>query len=135
MFNPPHASHFGGAWERMIGVTRRILDSMLLRNGMKGLTHDTLSTFLAEVCAIVNSRPLTTITEDASDLSILTPAMILTQKVGHLPESYQPLNPKNCTSLSGVTFKLSQKNFGENGNVSIYPPSKFDKSGCQMIPV
>lgn len=51
VFNPPHASHFGGAWERMIGVTRRILDSMLLRNGMKGLTHDTLSTFLAAFCA------------------------------------------------------------------------------------
>lgn len=29
-FNPLHASHMGGAWERMIGVTRRILDSMLL---------------------------------------------------------------------------------------------------------
>lgn len=61
---------------------------------MKGLTHDTLSTFLAEVCAIVNSRQLTTITEDASDLSILTPAMILTQKVGHLPESLPTIEPK-----------------------------------------
>lgn len=94
MFYPPHALYFGGAWERMIGVTRRILDSMFLRNGMKGLTHDTLSTFLAEVCATVNSRPLTTITEDASDLSILTPAMILTQKVGHLPESLPTIVPK-----------------------------------------
>ncbi|XP_062581612.1 uncharacterized protein LOC134243375 [Saccostrea cucullata] len=94
IFNPPHASHFGGAWERMIGVTRRILDGMLLRNGMKGLTHDTLSTFLAEVCAIVNSLPLTTITEDASDPSFLTPAMILTQKIGHLPESLPDIDPK-----------------------------------------
>ena len=30
LFNAPHASHMGGVWERMIGVTRRILDSMLL---------------------------------------------------------------------------------------------------------
>ena len=29
IFNPPHASHVGGVWERMIGVTRRILDSIL----------------------------------------------------------------------------------------------------------
>lgn len=27
-FNPPHASHMGGVWERMIGVTRKILDSV-----------------------------------------------------------------------------------------------------------
>ena len=32
-------------------------------------------------------------------------------------------------------IKLSQMKFGENGNVSIYPPSKFDESGCQMNPV
>ncbi|KAK7882975.1 hypothetical protein WMY93_029149 [Mugilogobius chulae] len=29
-FNPPHASHMGGAWERMIGVARRILDQCFL---------------------------------------------------------------------------------------------------------
>ena len=28
-FNPPHSSHMGGVWERLIGVSRRILDSML----------------------------------------------------------------------------------------------------------
>lgn len=27
-FNPPHTSHIGGAWERMIGLKRKILDSM-----------------------------------------------------------------------------------------------------------
>ena len=26
IFNPPHSSHMGGAWERMIGISRRILD-------------------------------------------------------------------------------------------------------------
>ncbi len=26
-FNPPHASHMAGSWERMIGVARRILDT------------------------------------------------------------------------------------------------------------
>jgi hypothetical protein len=94
VFNPPHASHFGGVWERMIGVTRRVLDGILLRKGIKGLTNETLSTFLLEVCAIVNSRPLTEVSEDASDPSVLTPAMILTQKTGLLPESIPSIDPK-----------------------------------------
>ncbi len=30
-FNPPNSLHKGGSWERMIGVARRILDCILLR--------------------------------------------------------------------------------------------------------
>ncbi|VDI65600.1 Hypothetical predicted protein [Mytilus galloprovincialis] len=55
IFNPPHSSHMGGAWERMIGITRRILDSMLLNAAGRSLTHDVLNTLMAEVSAIVNS--------------------------------------------------------------------------------
>ncbi|KAI3372519.1 hypothetical protein L3Q82_023000 [Scortum barcoo] len=55
VFNPPHASHMGGSWERMIGVTRRILDSMLAGVTLKQLTHEVLTTFLAEVTAIVTT--------------------------------------------------------------------------------
>lgn len=57
LFNPPYISHFGGSWERMIGVVRRLLDGALLKNNINTLTHESLCTFLAEVCAIVNSRP------------------------------------------------------------------------------
>ena len=35
LFNAPHASHMGGVWERAIGHARRILDSMLLKEGSK----------------------------------------------------------------------------------------------------
>lgn len=54
IFNPPHSSHIGGIWERRIGITRRILDSMILEVQSKDLTHEVLTTFLAEVCAIEN---------------------------------------------------------------------------------
>ena len=81
VFNPPHASHMGGTWERMIGVSRRILDSMLQQTSPSRLTHDVLSTLMAEVTGIVNSRPLTPISTDPESPFLLTPAMLLTQKV------------------------------------------------------
>lgn len=81
LFNPPHSSHMGGAWERMIGVSRRILDSMLSQVSPSHLTHEVLSTFMAEVSAIINARPLTPISTDADSPCLLTPTKILTQKV------------------------------------------------------
>lgn len=39
IFNPPHASHFGGTWERMISLPRRVLDSMFLQL-KDNLTHE-----------------------------------------------------------------------------------------------
>ena len=85
LFNPPHASHMGGTWERMIGVARRILDAMLLEHGAARLTHEVLVTFMAEVTAIVNARPLTSVSTDPDQPVILTPAMLLTQKIGTPP--------------------------------------------------
>ena len=80
IFNPPHASHAGGVWERMIGVTRRILDSIFADLGPRHLTHEVLSTLMAEVTAIVNARPLIPVPSDPDMPEILTPATLLTQK-------------------------------------------------------
>ncbi|XP_051792766.1 uncharacterized protein LOC127530319 [Acanthochromis polyacanthus] len=85
IFNPPHSSHMGGAWERMIGVSRRILDSMLNETSHSRLTHEVLSTFMAEVTAIINARPLTPISSDPESPFLLTPTSLLTQKVCTLP--------------------------------------------------
>lgn len=43
VFNPPHATHMGGSWERLIGLSRRILDAILLQENIQ-LTHDILCT-------------------------------------------------------------------------------------------
>lgn len=85
LFNPPHASHMLGSWERMIGVAHRILDAMLLQHKHIPLTHEVLVTFMAEVTAIVNARPLTTIFIDPEHPVILSPATLLTQKQGVPP--------------------------------------------------
>ena len=84
VFNPPHSSHMGGAWERMVGVSRRILDCMLLEEKSR-LTHEVLTTLMAEVSAIINARPLIPVSSDSESPLILSPLVLLTQKTGALP--------------------------------------------------
>ena len=54
ILNPPHAPHFGGAWERLIGIVKRILSAILSEPVNQHLTHDVFCTLMAEVTAIVN---------------------------------------------------------------------------------
>jgi hypothetical protein len=85
-FNPPHSSHMGGAWERLIGTSRRILDSMLSESSLKNLTHDVLVTLMAEVAAIVNNRPIVPVSTDPENPFILSPSTLLTHKTGQEPD-------------------------------------------------
>ena len=80
-FNPPHSSHMGGVWERMIGNARRILDALLLKTNTARLSHEVLVTLMSEVMAIMNGRPLVPVSSDPDMPTVLTPAMLLTQKV------------------------------------------------------
>ena len=57
-FNPPHASHTGGTWERMIGEARRVLEAMLADVSPKHLTHEVLTTLMAEVSAIAGAHQM-----------------------------------------------------------------------------
>ena len=68
-FNPPSASHMGGAWERMIKSVRRILQALVKE---KTLNDDQLQTFLLEAEAILNARPLTPVTLDVDGETPLT---------------------------------------------------------------
>lgn len=72
--NPPAGSHFGGVWERMIRLVRRVLNSVLRQ---QVLHDDGLSTVLCETEAILNDRPLTKFSDDPHDLEPLTPNHIL----------------------------------------------------------
>ncbi|XP_056430806.1 uncharacterized protein LOC130369492 [Hyla sarda] len=105
LFNTPHSSHMGGAWERLIGVARRILDAMLLQSKPTHLTHETLSTFMAEVMAIINSRPLVPISTDPDNPTVLTPAMLMTQKVDSLSA---PCGDFSTTELHAKQWKQVQ---------------------------
>jgi len=83
-FNPPDSSHMGGLWEHMIGIARRILDSMFLQLSTH-LTHKVLCTLMAEVSAIINAQSLLPVSADPEQPCILSPSMLLTQKTGVPP--------------------------------------------------
>ena len=79
-FYTPPSSHMGGAWERLIGITRRILDSILFDAKHTRITHEVLSNFMAEATAIINVRPLFSVSTDSDSSLILSPSTLLTQK-------------------------------------------------------
>lgn len=79
----------------MIGVTRSILISMLLGVSVKNLAHEVLCFLMAEVTAIINGRPLVTVSTDPDNPEILTPAVLVTRKSSRPSDiEYQPVNPK-----------------------------------------
>ncbi|KAI4884310.1 hypothetical protein NFI96_008914, partial [Prochilodus magdalenae] len=77
MFNPPFGSHHGGVWERMIRSIRKVLNTTLR---MQNLDEEGLHTFLCEAEAILNSRPITTASNDPDDMEALTPNHLLLLK-------------------------------------------------------
>ena len=74
IFNPPAASHMGGIWERMICSVRQILRAMLRE---QVVSDEVLSTVLAEVTKILNSRPLSRNSDSPLDEQPLTPNHLL----------------------------------------------------------
>lgn len=73
-FNPPSASHMGGSWERQIRTVRKVLGALLKQ---QALSDEGLTTLMCLVEAIINGRPLTVVSDDASDPEPLTPNHLL----------------------------------------------------------
>ena len=64
---------------------------MFLELGASQLTHELLVTLMAEVAAIVNARPITTVPSDTDEPQPISPAMLLTMKarpLGPLPGEF-----------------------------------------------
>ena len=73
-FNPPHAPHMGGAWERLIRSVKGILRHLI---GERLLNDEELVSFLCETEKILNDRPLTRMGSDPRDPTPLTPSHLL----------------------------------------------------------
>ncbi|GFV83556.1 integrase catalytic domain-containing protein [Trichonephila clavipes] len=72
-FNPPSSPWWGGFWERLIGILKDLLRKTL---GRSCLSYEELQTLVCECESVMNSRPLTYISEE-QELKTLTPSMFL----------------------------------------------------------
>lgn len=82
-------------WERQIRTVRQLLGGITQE---QKLSKDQLETLFCEVEAIVNSRPLTPLSDDPNDFEPLTPAHLLTWKsTADAPAG--PFRPRECLAL------------------------------------
>ncbi|UYV64155.1 hypothetical protein LAZ67_2006800 [Cordylochernes scorpioides] len=73
-FIPPGAPWWGGWWERLIGMMKQLLFRIL---GQTSLGYEELSTVMCDVEGLMNTRPLTYLTEESEDLAPLAPSLFL----------------------------------------------------------
>lgn len=86
-FIPPLSPHMGGSWERMIGLVKTSIKTTLHEHHPR---EETLRTVLCEAQALINSRPLTEISNDSND-ECLTPNHFLigTASTNPIPGTFE----------------------------------------------
>ena len=70
-FGPAASGHWGGVWERLVGLIKNSMKACL--NG-KVVNVDTFDTLCAAVAGVVNRRPLTAANNDVNSVQVLSPA-------------------------------------------------------------
>ena len=78
-WNPPLAPHFGGVFESTIKSAKRAI-SAILRDA--DINDEELQTTFVGVESLMNSRPLTTLSDDPNDEPVLTPNHFLIGQMG-----------------------------------------------------
>ncbi|XP_037932562.1 uncharacterized protein LOC119667346 [Teleopsis dalmanni] len=83
-FIPPRSPHFGGLWEAAVKSAKGHLFRSLANAKM---TIEELMTALIEIEAVMNSRPISPLSNDPNDLEALTPGhFLIGTPINSLPE-------------------------------------------------
>lgn len=102
---PPRAPHFGGAWESQIKTIKFHLKRII---GEHKLRQEQFNTILAQIEAVVNSRPLCQFHTDTDGWQLLTPShFLIGRALNAIPEP--DLTQVRQNSLKA--YKLSQQLF------------------------
>ncbi|XP_072400337.1 uncharacterized protein [Diabrotica undecimpunctata] len=99
-FIAPRSPHHGGIWEAAIKSCKYHLVRMM---GNNIFTFEELTTILAQIEAVLNSRPLCPLSDSQTDFSFLTPAHFL---IGSSMTSY---SEKDISTKSENSLSLWQK--------------------------
>ncbi|XP_058448639.1 uncharacterized protein LOC131428610 [Malaya genurostris] len=96
-FIPPRTPNFGGLWEAQVKSFKNHFKKTI---GLRTLNIDEMLTVLAQIEAILNSRPLTPVSSDPNDFEALTPGHFLVHRpLTAIPEPNLQDIPTNRMSM------------------------------------
>lgn len=132
-FNPPSAPHWGGQWESFVKLTKHHLN----RLGVSvRLTFEDMQTFLAQIEACINSRPLCAITNDIDDLDPITAGHLLTGRALNLIPEPSLLALKDTTLDQFQAIQKGIQMFWKRFYVEylhhMHPRKKWYKAGSDL---
>ncbi|XP_055716675.1 uncharacterized protein LOC129810293 [Phlebotomus papatasi] len=105
-FQPPYAPHHGGLWEAAVKSFKYHLKRIA---GNVIMTFEELSTLLIQIEAVLNSRPLTPVTENVEDLNVLTPgSFLIGRPLCQIPDPDLGTEKYGCLKRWQLCQKISQ---------------------------
>ena len=105
-FIPPSSPHFGGLWEASVKNFKMHLKRVA---GNSVLTFIEFYTMIVEIESVLNSRPLTAISNDPNDLLALTPGhFLINDSLTNIPAQNFSSLPKNRLSAWQLMTKIRE---------------------------
>lgn len=125
-FNTPINPHAGGLWERGVQSVKTHFHRL---SGDTSYTYEELITLFARVTMCLNSRPLSSMSDDPSDMTVLTPGHFLVGGPMMQPwaPDYSEIPENRLASFRSST--PSSRNSGNDGPMSTFWSNNAATSG------